>query len=208
MKFDKDGLMPAIVQDYYSGRVLMLAYINQKSYGIMLNEGRTCFWSRSKNEIWRKGETSGNLQIIKNMVSDCDADTLLIQVEQTGKGACHTGDYSCFGGESGEFNILDSVYAQVKDRKENPKEKSYTNYLITEGIDKVCKKIGEEAAETIIAAKNNNKENIVEEISDLAYHVIVLMFMQGITNSDIRKKLTERYAIKDNLKNKNQKGEM
>jgi len=188
-----EGLIPAIVQDYYTGRVLMLAYVNNESYDYMLKNGETCFWSRSRNELWHKGDTSGNKQIIKNMAFDCDNDTLLIQVEQTGDGACHTGQYSCFGDESGEFHILNDVYAQLKDRKENPKEGSYTNYLLNKGIDKICKKIGEEAAETIIAAKNNNKEELTEEIADLTYHLLVLMLAESTTLRDITSKLAERH---------------
>ncbi|MCL1982893.1 MAG: bifunctional phosphoribosyl-AMP cyclohydrolase/phosphoribosyl-ATP diphosphatase HisIE [Clostridiales bacterium] len=202
-----EGLMPAVVQDYYSGRVLMLAYVNQESYDYMLKNGETCFWSRSRNELWHKGETSGNTQAIKSMAFDCDSDTLLIQVEQRGAGACHTGTYSCFGDEdAGEFNVINSVYAQVKDRKANPKEKSYTNYLLGEGTDKICKKIGEEAAETIIAAKNNDTESLTGEISDLAYHLLVLMFTQGVTPECIRAKLSERHNTQGNLKIKNEKG--
>ena len=198
--------MPAVVQDYYSGRVLMLAYVNQESYEYMLKNGETCFWSRSRNELWHKGETSGNTQAIKHMAYDCDDDTLLIQVEQRGEGACHTGAYSCFGDEAGEFNVINSIYAQIVDRKANPKEKSYTNYLLDEGIDKICKKIGEEAAETIIAAKNNDKLSLTGEISDLAYHLLVLMLSQGIAPGDIRAELLERHNTQGNLKIKNEKG--
>ncbi|MCL1809763.1 MAG: bifunctional phosphoribosyl-AMP cyclohydrolase/phosphoribosyl-ATP diphosphatase HisIE [Clostridiales bacterium] len=201
-----EGLMPAVVQDYYSGRVLMLAYVNQESYEYMLKNGETCFWSRSRNELWHKGETSGNTQAIKHMAYDCDDDTLLIQVEQRGEGACHTGAYSCFGDEAGEFNVINSIYAQIVDRKANPKEKSYTNYLLDEGIDKICKKIGEEAAETIIAAKNNDKLSLTGEISDLAYHLLVLMLSQGIAPGDIRAELLERHNTQGNLKIKNEKG--
>jgi len=188
-----EGLIPAIVQDFYTGRVLMLAYVNQESYDHMLKNGETCFWSRSRGKLWHKGETSGNVQKIKSMAFDCDSDTLLIQVEQVGKGACHTGEFSCFGAENGEFNVLQSIFSQIEDRKVTPKEKSYTNYLLSEGLDKICKKIGEEAAETIIAAKNESKTEIVDEISDLAYHVLVLMLLQGITPGDISAKLAERH---------------
>jgi len=204
-----EGLIPAIVQDYYTGRVLMLAYVNQDSYDYMIENGETCFWSRSRNELWHKGETSGNVQKIKSIAFDCDDDTLLIQVEQIGKCACHTGSYTCFGDEEiGEFNIFNALYSRIKDRQANPREKSYTNYLLNEGIDKVCKKIGEEAAETIIAAKNENIENLIDEISDLAYHISVLMFMKGITPQNIRTKLAERQNVKGNLKTKNEKGDL
>jgi len=202
-----EGLIPAVVQDYYGGRVLMLAYVNQESYDYMIENGETCFWSRSRNELWHKGETSGNIQKIKNMAFDCDNDALLIQVEQTGGGACHTGAYSCFGDENGEFNILNKVYAQIEDRKTNPKEKSYTNYLLDEGIDKICKKLGEETAETIIASKNHDNGGLVDEISDLAYHLLVLMSVQGVEPRSISAKLTERHSIEGNLKAVNEKGD-
>jgi phosphoribosyl-ATP pyrophosphohydrolase/phosphoribosyl-AMP cyclohydrolase len=188
-----NGLIPAIVQDYYTGRVLMLAYVNQESYDFMLKNNETCFWSRSRNELWHKGSTSGDFQNIKHMAFDCDNDALLIQVEQRGKGACHTGSFSCFGTEKGEFNIYEKLAAQIKDRSDNPTEKSYTNYLLNKGVDKICKKIGEEAAETIIAAKNKNKNELTEEISDLMYHLMVLMFEQGVTLADIQSKLAGRH---------------
>jgi len=201
-----EGLIPAVIQDYYTGRVLMLAYVNQDSYDYMLKNQETCFWSRSRKELWHKGETSGNVQKIVNMAFDCDNDTLLIQVEQIGKGACHTGSYSCFGDENGEFNVLTDVYSQIEDRAVNPKENSYTNYLLDKGVDKICKKIGEEAAETIIAAKNDDKEGLIEEISDLVYHSLVLMFTQGVTMRDITSKLAERRNTEGNLKPENERG--
>lgn len=204
---DIEGLIPAIVQDFYSGRVLMLAYVNQESYDYMLKHHETCFWSRSRQELWHKGETSGNVQKIKRMAFDCDDDTLLIQVEQTGSGACHTGSYSCFGGEGGAFDILNQVYAQIEDRKAHPREKSYTNYLLNEGIDKIAKKVGEEATETILAAKNEDRPQLIEEVSDLVYHVLVLMFSQGMDLRDVREKLTERHHVEGNLKVGKEKGE-
>ena len=203
-----NGLIPAIVQDYYTGRVLMLAYVNQQSYDYMKKNGETCFWSRSRDRLWHKGETSGNVQKIVNMAFDCDDDTLLIRVEQTGAGACHTGSFSCFGEEDAEYNIVNSVYAQIEDRKENPKEKSYTNYLLDQGVDKICKKIGEEATETIIAAKNGYKEELSGEIADLAYHLLVLMFTQGATPRDISAELAKRRNVEGNLKAKNIKGDL
>ena len=186
-------LIPAIVQDYYTGRVLMLAYVSQDSYDFMLKHNETCFWSRSRGELWHKGKTSGDVQKIKHMAFDCDDDTLLIQVEQTGKGACHTGSYSCFGDETGEFNILDKLQDQITDRSQNPVDKSYTNYLLDKGVDKICKKVGEEAAETIIAAKTRDKNELSGEISDLLYHLMVLMHEQGVTLSDIQTTLAGRY---------------
>lgn len=200
------GLIPAIVQDFCTGRVLMLAYVNQESYDFMQEHQETCFWSRSRQELWHKGDTSGDFQKIKHMAFDCDSDTLLIQVEQLGKGACHTGSYSCFGDENGEFHILNSVYDQIEDRRENPQEKSYTNYLLNEGVDKICKKIGEEAAECIIAAKNRDKDGMINEISDLAYHALVLMFEQGVTMRDITASLAQRHITVGNLKEKSEKG--
>jgi len=186
------GLIPAIIQDYYSGLVLMLAYVNQESYNFMLKNGETCFWSRSRNELWHKGATSGDVQRIKHMSFDCDSDTLLIQVEQTGRGACHTGSYSCFGDEYGVFYAIERDYSVIENRSQNSKEGSYTNYLLEKGVDKICKKIGEEAAETIIAAKNANKEELTAEIADLAYHVLVLMHAQGLAPRDILMKITNR----------------
>ncbi|MCL2377670.1 MAG: bifunctional phosphoribosyl-AMP cyclohydrolase/phosphoribosyl-ATP diphosphatase HisIE [Defluviitaleaceae bacterium] len=186
-----NGLIPAIIQDYYTGRVLMLAYVNQESYDFMRKKGETCFWSRSRNELWHKGATSGNVQKIMHMALDCDNDTLLIQVEQTGS-ACHKGTYSCFGEETGAFNTIERDYAIITHRKQNPKEGSYTNYLLEKGVDKICKKIGEEAAETIIAAKNASKAELTAEIADLTYHLLVLMLTQDLTPKDIIKEMASR----------------
>jgi len=185
-------LIPAIVQDFFTGRVLMLAYVNQESYDFMLEKGETCFWSRSRQELWHKGATSGNVQKIKHMSFDCDGDTLLIQVEQTGNGACHTGSYSCFGDETGMFHALEMDFATIKNRAENPKEGSYTNYLLDKGVDKICKKIGEEAAEVIIAAKNGDKNELTAELSDLAYHALVLMYTQGVDVRDVLREIVKR----------------
>ena len=187
-----EGLIPAIVQDFHTGRVLMLAYVNQESYAYMQEHGETCFWSRSRRELWHKGKTSGNVQKIRTMAFDCDQDTLLIQVEQMGDGACHTGSYSCFGQEDGAFHVFETVAAQVTHRRENPVEKSYTNYLLDQGIDKICKKVGEEAAEIIIAAKNENPPELIAEISDLAYHLLVLMSTSGLSIQDIQTELIKR----------------
>jgi len=180
------------VQDYYTGRVLMLAYVNQASYDFMLEKGETCFWSRSRQELWHKGATSGNVQKIKHMAFDCDNDTLLIQVVQSGEGACHTGSYSCFGDESGAFFAIEQDYSVIADRSKAPKPGSYTNYLLEKGVDKICKKIGEEAAEIIIAAKNANKAELTAEISDLAYHVLVLMYTQGLQPKDVLSEMINR----------------
>ena len=186
------GLIPAIVQDFYTGRVLMLAYVNQDSYDFMQQKGETCFWSRSRQQLWHKGATSGNVQKIKHMAFDCDNDTLLIQVEQIGGGACHTGSYSCFGEEAGVFNAMDKDYATIADRSANPKPGSYTNYLLEKGVDKICKKIGEEAAETIIAAKNADKAELTAEAADLVYHLLVLMQSQGVTPRDVLTEMANR----------------
>ncbi len=210
--FEKMELIPAIVQDFYTKEVLMLAYVNKESYEYMIKNNETCFYSRSRKELWHKGETSGHYQKIKNISLDCDKDTLLIEVEQIGA-ACHTGSYSCFFNkivtveEDYDNNIIENVYKMIQDRKNNPKEGSYTNYLLEKGTDKICKKIGEEASETIIAAKNTDKEELIGEISDLAYHTLVLMLDKGITVEDIKKKLSERHKIEGNKKVENKKGE-
>ena len=210
--FNKMKLIPAIIQDYNSKKILMLAYVNEESYKYMLEKKETCFFSRSRNELWHKGETSGNIQKIKSMYLDCDRDTLLINVEQIGV-ACHTGQYSCFFNkviddlEEDNYNILQDLYKLIQDRKINPKDKSYTNYLLDEGIDKICKKVGEEATETVIAAKNDNKEDLIGEICDLIYHVEVLMYDRGIEPNDIKRKLLERHKIEGNKKKQNIKGE-
>ena len=191
-KREINGLIPAVVQDYYTGRVLMLAYVNQASYDFMREKGETCFWSRSRNALWHKGATSGNTQRILHMAMDCDDDTLLIQVAQAGGGACHTGRVSCFGEEAGIFYMPQRDYAVIQDRAAHPVAQSYTNYLLDKGVDKICKKVGEEAAETIIAAKNANQQELTSEIADLAYHVLVLMHTQGVTPQDILQAMQAR----------------
>lgn len=207
--FTKMELIPAIIQDYKTNEVLMLAYVNEEAYQKMLETNQTCFYSRSRNELWHKGETSGHFQNIKGMYLDCDFDTLLIYVEQIGV-ACHTGAYSCFFNEITAYdntNIFRSLSNLIEDRKQNPVEKSYTNYLLDQGVDKICKKVGEEASETIIAAKNDDKEELIGEISDLFYHVFVLMNNQGILLEDIENKLKERHKITGNKKDFHTKGE-
>ncbi|MEE0965603.1 MAG: bifunctional phosphoribosyl-AMP cyclohydrolase/phosphoribosyl-ATP diphosphatase HisIE [Bacilli bacterium] len=205
-----NNMIPAIVQDVKTNDVLMMAYVNEEAYDKMLETKETYFYSRSRNELWHKGETSGHYQYIKGMYLDCDLDTLLIYVEQIGV-ACHTGAYSCFFNEvipyMNEKNIFHSLYDLIEDRKVNPIEKSYTNYLLTQGVDKICKKVGEEASETIIAAKNNDKEELIGEISDLFYHVFVLMSNQGVTVEDIENKLKERHKITGNKKDFHTRGE-
>ena len=207
--FKKMELITAIIQDYQTNEVLMLAYVNEEAYKKMLETNQTYFYSRSRNELWHKGQTSGHFQNIKGMYLDCDLDTLLIYVEQIGV-ACHTGAYSCFFNEIKPFNnvnIFKSLETLINDRKINPVEKSYTNYLLDQGVDKICKKVGEEASETIIAAKNNDKEELIGEISDLFYHVFVLMNNQGVSLEDIENKLKERHKITGNKKEFHTRGE-
>ena len=207
--FKKMELIPAIIQDYQTNEVLMLAYVNEEAYKKMLETNQTYFYSRSRDELWHKGQTSGHFQNIKGMYLDCDLDTLLIYVEQIGV-ACHTGAYSCFFNEIKPFNnvnIFKSLETLINDRKINPVEKSYTNYLLDQGVDKICKKVGEEASETIIAAKNNDKEELIGEISDLFYHVFVLMNNQGVSLEDIENKLKERHKITGNKKEFHTRGE-
>ena len=207
--FKKMELIPAIIQDYQTNEVLMLAYVNEEAYKKMLETNQTYFYSRSRNELWHKGQTSGHFQNIKGMYLDCDLDTLLIYVEQIGV-ACHTGAYSCFFNEIKPFNnvnIFKSLETLINDRKINPVEKSYTNYLLDQCVDKICKKVGEEASETIIAAKNNDKEELIGEISDLFYHVFVLMNNQGVSLEDIENKLKERHKITGNKKEFHTRGE-
>ncbi len=209
--FEKgNGLVPAIVQDYQTKQVLMLAYVNEESYDKMLETKETYYWSRSRQELWHKGETSGHFQYIKGMYLDCDNDTLLIYVEQIGA-ACHTGSYSCFFNEILPYQLNDTIFHElydvIKDRDIHPIEKSYTNYLLNEGVDKICKKVGEEASETIIAAKNDNKDELIGEISDLFYHVFVLMYNQGVTVEDIENKLAQRHQISGNKKDFHTRGD-
>lgn len=207
--FKKMELIPAIIQDYRTNEVLMLAYVNEEAYKKMLETNQTYFYSRSRDELWHKGQTSGHFQNIKGMYLDCDLDTLLIYVEQIGA-ACHTGAYSCFFNEIKPFNninIFKSLETLINDRKINPIEKSYTNYLLDQGVDKICKKVGEEASETIIAAKNNDKEELIGEIVDLFYHVFVLMNNQGVSLEDIENKLKERHKITGNKKEFHTRGE-
>lgn len=205
-----NNMIPAIVQDYKTNQVLMMAYVNEEAYEKMLETKETYFYSRSRNELWHKGETSGHFQYIKGMYLDCDSDTLLIYVEQIGA-ACHTGSYSCFFNEifplEKSKDIFHSLYDTIEDRKINPVEKSYTNYLLDQGVDKICKKVGEEATETVIAAKNNDKEELIGEISDLFYHVFVLMSNQGINVDDIENKLADRHKITGNKKDFHTRGE-
>ena len=197
IKFDESGLVVAVTQDYMTNEVLMVAYMNREALEITLNEKRACYFSRSRQSLWRKGETSGHVQLLKGLYYDCDADAILIKVEQTGA-ACHTGAYSCFFNKVYENNVTDpsilkKVYNQIISRRDNPVNGSYTNYLFEKGLDKILKKVGEEASEVIIGAKNKNKDELVNELSDLIYHSLVLMVSEGVTIDDLKRELTKRH---------------
>ena len=203
LKFDEKGLIPAIVVDDDTGKVLTLAYMNKESLEISMEKGLTCFWSRSRQELWLKGETSGNYQHIVSITADCDYDALEVRVKKDGP-ACHTGAESCFHnvlmGEAGERFRLESLYELLQGRKENLPEGSYTTYLFRKGLDKILKKVGEESTEVIIAAKADDRAETVYEIADLAYHVMVLMVQMGISVEDIRKELAGRHVIDHKVK--------
>ena len=198
-KLNSDGLIPTIVQDYKTGDVLMLAYMNKESYEQTIKTGKMTYYSRSRQSLWLKGETSGHYQYLRSMTLDCDNDTILAKVEQIGV-ACHTGAPSCFFQplvesdfeEMNPLEVFQSVYDTIVDRKLHPKEGSYTNYLFDKGIDKILKKVGEEATELVIAAKNPNPEEIKYELSDFLYHAMVLMVERGVTWEDIIKELADR----------------
>ena len=203
LKYDSRGLIPAIVTDAESGKVLMLAYMNRESLEISLREGYTCFWSRSRGELWRKGETSGNRQRIVSVTADCDADALLVSVVKSGP-ACHTGAESCFFNgicDSGErpFSV-DGLYELLLGRKSERPEGSYTTYLFEKGRDKILKKVGEECTEVIIAGKADDRAEAVYELADLAYHALVLMADMGITPGDVRAELAKRHIIDHKVK--------
>lgn len=194
--FDEAGLIPAIVQDNVSGEVLMLAYMNKESLVKTLETKTTWFYSRSRKELWNKGETSGNKQIVKRVFLDCDQDAVLVHVNPQGP-ACHTGETSCFyeevqNVEKDSRNIVFDLVQEIKHRKQNPVEGSYTSYLFREGLDKVLKKVGEEASEVIIGAKNEDKEELTSEMADLVYHSLVLMEIAGIGIEDVKKELMAR----------------
>lgn len=199
LKFDEKGLIPAIIQDYYNNKVLMLGYMNKESLKLTIETKRTWFYSRRRQQLWNKGETSGNYQNVKSIKYDCDKDTLLIKVEAEGP-ACHTNKESCFYQEliedKSEYNnkeVIDLLYKRIKCRKKENIERSYTKYLFDKGIDKILKKVGEEASEVIIGAKNNDKEEIIYEVSDLIYHLMVLLVEKDVDLDDIRKELYKRY---------------
>ncbi len=201
IRFDERGLVPAIIQDEKTNQVLMLAYMNEESLKKTLETGYTWFFSRSRKGLWHKGETSGHVQQVKSLYYDCDADTLLVKVEQTGV-ACHEGTFSCFTyplvKEEAEktqrciSQVLEDLYQVIEDRKQNPKEGSYTNYLFDKGQDKILKKVGEEAAETLIASKNQSKEELLYEMADLWYHCLVLLSYHNVTTQDLLSELQGR----------------
>lgn len=204
LKFDEKGLIPAVVVDSISKKVLTVAYMNRESLQISMEKGLTCFFSRSRQELWLKGETSGNYQHIVSITADCDKDALTVVVEKDGP-ACHTGTDSCFNDlvwqseGRAEFS-LQSLYALLKGRKETLPEGSYTTYLFQKGIDKILKKVGEECTEVIIAGKADDKKETIYEIADLAYHVMVLMVEMGISVEDIHKELASRHVIDHKVK--------
>ena len=204
LKFDDKGLIPAIVVDAVSKDVLTLAYMNKESLEITLREKRTCFFSRSRKQLWRKGETSGNYQTVVSVTADCDKDALVVKVEKAGP-ACHTGAESCFfeplfiNEEKSEFSMR-GLYDLLVERNEQRPEGSYTTYLFEKGLDKILKKVGEECTEVIIAGKADDKKETVYEIADLAYHVLVLMVQMGISVEDVHKELASRHIIDHKVK--------
>ncbi len=204
LKFDEKGLIPAIVTDASTGAVLTLAYMNRESLEISLREGRTCFWSRSRQQLWRKGETSGNLQYIVDITADCDRDALVVRVNKTGP-ACHLGTESCFCdrlyvGQQPEPFSVKGLYRLLEGRKADLPEGSYTTYLFQKGIDKMLKKVGEECTEVIIAGKADDKKETVYEIADLMYHVMVMMVEMGISVEDVMAELASRHVIDHKVK--------
>ena len=204
LKFDEKGLIPAVVVDAVSKKVLTVAYMNRESLAISMEKGLTCFWSRSRQELWLKGETSGNYQHIVSITADCDKDALLVMVEKDGP-ACHLGTDSCFSNplwysdSLSEFS-LQGLYALLQGRKEERPEGSYTSYLFDKGIDKILKKVGEECTEVIIASKADDKKETIYEVADLAYHVMVMMVQMGISVEDVQRELASRHVIDHKVK--------
>ena len=211
LKFDEKGLIPAVIVEAGTHELLMVAYMNRESLKISMETGKTCFWSRSRQELWTKGETSGNYQHIVSITADCDLDTLKVVVEKDGP-ACHTGAETCFfnpvyqSDEKSDFTP-DALMELIRGRKTNPQEGSYTTYLFQKGLDKILKKIGEESTEVIIAAKDNDPKETVYEISDLVYHVMVMMIEQGISLEDIRRELASRHVIDHKVKQEKSRAE-
>ena len=204
LKFDENGLIPAVVVDAITKKVLTLAYMNRESLKISMEKGLTCFWSRSRQELWLKGETSGNYQHIVSITADCDGDALVVVVEKDGP-ACHLGTDSCFAQSVYQSDALhefsyEGLMELLVGRKQEKKEGSYTTYLFEKGLDKILKKVGEESTEVIIAAKEQDKKETIYEIADLAYHVMVLMIEAGIPLEDIHKELASRHVIDHKVK--------
>ena len=204
LKFDENGLIPAVVIDFYTREVLTLAYMNKESLEITMAEGRTCFWSRSRKKLWRKGEESGNVQHVCQIKADCDGDALTVVVKKDGP-ACHLGTESCFNDivytaeGSGDFTV-EGLAELLQGRKDNPKEGSYTTYLFEKGIDKILKKVGEESTEVIIAGKAGDKAETIYEIADLMYHVMVLMTEMGISTKEVIAEQASRHIIDHKVK--------
>lgn len=205
IKFDENGLVPAVVQDFYTGEVLTLAYMNADSLAITISEKRTCFYSRSRQTLWRKGEESGNIQHVVSIMADCDADALVLKVIKEGP-ACHTGAESCFyeplykdATKEQPFSVS-ALYELIQERRRNPQEGSYTNYLFDKGIEKILKKVGEESTEVIIGGTKKDTGETVYEISDLCYHVLVLMVELGISPSEVLRELEGRHVIDKKVK--------
>ena len=204
LKFDENGLIPAIVQDHWTKEVLTLAYMNEESLAISIAEQRTCFWSRSRKELWRKGETSGSVQHIVSITADCDGDALVVEVVKDGP-ACHTGEESCFhrplflSEELKPFSY-EGLYRLIAGRKTSPKEGSYTTYLFEKGLDKILKKVGEECTEVIVAGKGGDRDETIFEIADLCYHVMVLMVQSGISLEDVTRELSRRHVVDHKVK--------
>ena len=204
LKFDENGLIPAVVVDAVSKKVLTVAYMNKESLAVSMEKGLTCFWSRSRQELWLKGETSGNYQHIVSITADCDGDALLVMVEKDGP-ACHTGTDSCFTqpvweSESLQEFSLQGLYDMLVGRNKERPEGSYTTYLFEKGIDKILKKVGEECTEVIIAGKADDKKETIYELADLAYHAMVLMVQMGISVEDVHKELASRLVIDHKVK--------
>jgi len=201
--FDESGLIPAIIQDALTGNVLTLAYMSRTALNKTVQTGETWFYSRSRKQLWNKGESSGNKQIVKNISYDCDGDSLLIQVKPLGP-ACHKGETTCFHNqldtrEQDSFTVIRNLTETIQQRRDNPIDGSYTTYLFHEGIDKVLKKVGEETSEVIIGAKNNDHDELIWEISDLIYHTLILMNMKDVSLESIHQELQKRHMQKEGI---------
>ena len=206
LRFDERGLIPAVVQDLRSRKVLTLAYMNRESLEITLREGRTCFYSRSRGTLWRKGETSGNVQRVASVRPDCDGDALLVEVVKDGP-ACHRGTDSCFDGAEAEAEkegapclTIDDLYRLLQDRNERRPEGSYTTYLFEKGLEKILKKCGEEATEVVVAAMKGSREETIYELADLCYHALVLMVQCGVTLDEVRGELASQHVVDHKVK--------